>query len=113
MRRSSTAVAAPARRDGIHREQRTGVILSGAIANGATAINGVSFKATEDVSQQAPLDAVKDDVKKAAVEARAAAEAAGLRIEKTTTVGDDDSFNQGTVVHHESISLFGAPARNS
>lgn len=91
---------------------RTGAILSGAITNGATAITRVSFKATEEVAQQARLDAVKDAVRKASAEASAAAQAAELAIEKTSTVRVDDSFSQGTVVRSEPMT-FGAPARNN
>jgi len=51
--------------------EHTGAIVSGVMTNGATAICGVSFKASEEVQQQARLDAVKLAVKKASAEAHA------------------------------------------
>lgn len=90
----------------------TGAILSGAIENGAMAICSVSFKAAEAVRQQARLGAVKDTVKKATDEARAAAQAADIHIGKTAFVKIDDSFNEGTVSRSQPKSLR-APAHKN
>jgi len=93
--------------------EHTGAIVSGVMTNGATAICGVSFKASEEVQQQARLDAVKLAVKKASAEAHAAAQAAELDIEKTSIVRIDDSFNQGTISRGEFMaSSFAPTARN-
>jgi len=84
--------------------ERSEEIISGALRNGATAVSGVSFKASEPVRQQARLDAVKDGVKKATAEAYAAAQAAGIHINKVVVISIGDR-NTGTEASSSGVPL--------
>ena len=84
---------------------RAGVILDGAVANGATNINGVSFKASPAATAKARKQALTDAVNNAKMEATAAAIAAGRKLGRASFVSITDSFSPGPV---ESNAGFGA-----
>ena len=71
---------------------RAGVVLDGAVKNGATRINGVSFKASPKASRLARNRALRDAVRTARREAKIVAAAAGNSLGRALAVRVTDSF---------------------
>lgn len=70
----------------------TGTILDGAIRNGATRINRVSFNAASTAIKRARMLALRDAVRTAKIEAKTVALAAGKRLGPSLNVEINDSL---------------------
>ncbi len=83
---------------------KAGAIIDGAVKNGATNINSVSFKATPAATAAARKQALTDAVKNAEMEARAAATAARRLLGKATTISIGGSFSPGPISAQRSFA---------
>ncbi len=94
---------------------KAGAIMDGAVRNGATAINDVSFKATPAATATARRQALADAVKNAEKEARGVATAARRSLGRASVININDSFSPGPVAARRAFSgaksiAAGAPA---
>lgn len=92
---------------------RAGTILDGAVTNGATNINGVSFKATPEATAAARKLALADAVANAKMEASAAAAAASRRLGAASVISIVDSFSPGPVSARANFGVESASARSA
>lgn len=92
---------------------RTGAILDAAVQNGATTINGVSFKATPSATAEARKMALADAVANAKMEASATAAAARRRLGRASVITINDSFSPGPKATADSFSGSTKSARSA
>lgn len=91
--------------------KRAGVLLDGSVNNGASKINGVSFKATPEVSDAARKMALADATRSARSEAEVVAAALGGGVREAKTVKIVDAFVREALPQPEMASAaFGARA---
>ena len=74
---------------------KAGAIVDGAVRNGATSIDDVSFKATPAATATARRQALADAMKSAEMEARDAAAAAKRSLGRASVINIEDSFSPG------------------
>ncbi len=83
---------------------RAGALLDGAVQNGATNINGVTFKATPAATATARKQALADAVENAKMEAQVTALAAKRLLGRASLISITDSFSPGPVAAQSAFS---------